>query len=70
MILVSAFKYITSNGDATKIGSAKTTLIYALVGLAIAALAQALVHFVLSESTSATLPACPPDHSIKPPACQ
>lgn len=72
MILVSGFKYITSSGDSTKIGSAKSTLIYALVGLAVAALAQVMVHFVLSQSTlsTSTLPACPADHSIKPPACR
>ena len=47
MILASGFKYITAGGDSAKVSSAKTTLIYALVGVAIAALAQALVHFVL-----------------------
>jgi uncharacterized membrane protein YuzA (DUF378 family) len=70
MILVSAFKYITSNGDSAKIGSAKTTLIYALVGLAIAGLAEAIVHLVLVQSTQATLPTCKSDPSLKPPACQ
>jgi uncharacterized membrane protein YuzA (DUF378 family) len=53
MILVSGFKYITSSGDSNKVSSAKTTLTYALVGLAIAALAQFLVHFVLYQSTKA-----------------
>ena len=47
MIIVSGFKYITSSGDANRIGSAKNTLVYALIGVAIAALAQFLVHFVL-----------------------
>jgi len=47
MILVSGLRYITSGGDSNKVSAAKTTLIYALVGIAIAALAQALVHFVL-----------------------
>lgn len=48
MIIVSGFKYVTSGGDSGSIASAKTTLIYALVGLAIAALAQVLVRFVLN----------------------
>lgn len=48
MIIVSGFKYVTSSGDSGSIASAKTTLIYALVGLAIAALAQVLVRFVLN----------------------
>jgi hypothetical protein len=52
-IIVAGFKYITSGGDSNKVGNAKNTLIYALVGLAIAALAQALVHFVLHESIKA-----------------
>ncbi len=50
MVIVAGFKYITSNGDAGKVGSAKTTLIYALVGIAIAALAQILVHFVINAA--------------------
>lgn len=54
MIIVSGFKYITSNGDSGKISSAKNTLIYALVGLVIAALAQFLVHFVLTQSAAST----------------
>ena len=46
MIIVAAFRYITSNGDANRVGSAKSTLIYALIGLAVAALAISLVEFV------------------------
>ncbi|HXR49535.1 MAG TPA: TrbC/VirB2 family protein [Verrucomicrobiae bacterium] len=51
VIIYSGLKYITSGGDANKVGSAKNTLIYALIGLAIAALAQFLVHFVLFQTT-------------------
>lgn len=51
MILVSGFKYITAAGDAAKVTSAKSTLVYALVGLVIVALAQAIVKFVLSKTT-------------------
>lgn len=51
MIIISGFKYITSSGDSGKIASAKTTLIYALVGVAIVALAQFLVNFMLSVSS-------------------
>lgn len=50
MILIAGLKYITSGGDSGKMGSAKSTLVYALVGLFIAALAQFLVTFVLSNS--------------------
>lgn len=47
MIMVSGFKYITAGGDSSKVTSAKNTLVYALIGLVIAALAQGLVQFVL-----------------------
>ncbi len=53
MIIVSGLKYITSGGEANKVGSAKTTLIYALIGLAIAVIAQALVHFAFNTATHA-----------------
>lgn len=49
MVIISGFKYVTSNGDAQAVGSAKRTLIYALVGLVVAALAQFMVHFVINR---------------------
>ena len=48
MIMVSGFKYLTSAGEAAKVESSKNALVYALVGLAIVALAQFLVRVVLS----------------------
>lgn len=50
MIIVSGYRYITSGGESNKIASAKNTLVYAVVGLAIAALAQVIVKFVISEA--------------------
>lgn len=50
MIILAGFKYITSGGDANKVGSAKNTLIYAMVGIAVAALAQLIVKFVLFQT--------------------
>jgi len=47
MIIVAGFKYLTSGGDSNRVGNAKQTLIYAIIGLIVAALAQLLVHFVL-----------------------
>jgi uncharacterized membrane protein YuzA (DUF378 family) len=52
VIILSGMKYITSGGDSGKVASAKNTLIYALIGIAIAALAQFLVHFVFTAATS------------------
>lgn len=56
-IIWSGFKYITSGGDSGKIANAKSTLIYALVGLAIAAIAQIIVNFVINTSSNAV--SCP-----------
>ncbi|MDB5169977.1 MAG: rane protein of unknown function [Candidatus Saccharibacteria bacterium] len=49
MIVVAGFKYITSGGDANNVAAAKKTIIYAIVGLIIVALAQFIVHFVLGN---------------------
>jgi len=51
MIIISGFRYITSGGEASKVAAAKSSLIYALVGLAVAALAQVLVRFVLFQTS-------------------
>lgn len=49
MIIFGGFRYITSGGDSGNIGSAKNTILYAIVGLVIVAIAQAIVQFVLNE---------------------
>jgi len=53
MIIVGGVKYITSGGDSGNISGAKNTIVYAIVGLIIVALAQVIVHFVLNQATSA-----------------
>jgi len=50
MIIVSGFKYITSGGDSNAVASAKNTLVYAIVGVFIAVIAQFIVHEVLDTS--------------------
>lgn len=52
MIIIGGFRYITSGGNSEKVTSAKNTLIYAIVGLIIVALAQIIVRFVLSRSAT------------------
>lgn len=47
MIIIAGLKYITSGGDSSAITSAKHTLIYAVVGLVVALLAQFIVHYVI-----------------------
>lgn len=49
MIIVGGIKYTTSAGDSTKVTSAKNTIMYAVVGLAVALLAYAIVNFVLTN---------------------
>ena len=52
MIIYGGFQYITAAGDTTKVGNAKNTILYALIGLVIVALAQVIVRFVLGNITS------------------
>lgn len=49
MIIWGGFKYITSGGDSGNITSAKNTIIYAIIGLVVVALAQFIVQFVLDK---------------------
>ena len=51
MIIYGGFRYITSGGDSGNVTNAKNTILYALVGLVIVALAQFIVKFVLSKAT-------------------
>jgi hypothetical protein len=49
MIIVGGIRYVTSSGDSTSTGNAKNTVIYAVVGLVIVALAQLIVRFVVQR---------------------
>ncbi|MEK7603353.1 MAG: hypothetical protein AAB459_03865 [Patescibacteria group bacterium] len=49
MVIVGGFKYVISQGDSNSINSAKNTILYALVGLVVAAMAQVIVRFVLNK---------------------
>lgn len=53
MIIVGGLKYITSGGDSGSVGGAKNTILYAIIGLVIVALAQVVVRFVLGRVESA-----------------
>lgn len=65
MIIIGGLKYITSGGDASKLTSAKNTILYALIGLVVAAVAQMLVHFVFTVAASK----CPAGQTGLPPHC-
>lgn len=49
IIIISGFRYITANGDTQKTTSARNTLVGAVVGLIIIAVAQSIVIFVVSK---------------------
>jgi len=56
MIIVGGVKYITSQGESANITSAKNTILYALVGLVVVALAQVIVRFVLQRFIGTNTP--------------
>ncbi|KKU20155.1 MAG: hypothetical protein UX30_C0003G0030 [Candidatus Saccharibacteria bacterium GW2011_GWA2_46_10] len=51
MIIIGGLRYITSGGSDTSVTSAKNTILYAIIGLIIVALAQIMVRFVLRQIT-------------------
>jgi cytochrome bd-type quinol oxidase subunit 2 len=52
MIIIGGLRYITSGGDSGNVSGAKNTILYAIIGLVIVALAQVIVRFVLAKVTS------------------
>ena len=52
MIIYGGFRYITSGGDSGNVTSAKNTIVYAVLGLVVVAMAQFIVQFVLNKVTS------------------
>ncbi len=54
MIIVGGLRYITSNGDSGQVGNAKNTILYAVVGLVVVALAQIIVRFIVGRATGTT----------------
>lgn len=53
MIIIGGLKYITSGGDSGNVTGAKNTILYAVIGLVVVALAQFIVKFVLGKATTA-----------------
>jgi hypothetical protein len=50
MIVFGGLKYITSGGESSNVSAAKNTILYAIIGLVVVALAQFIVRFVLDKS--------------------
>ena len=55
MLIVGGIKYATSAGDSNKVTSAKNTIMYAIIGLAVAVLAFAIVGFVTDTLNGGTV---------------
>jgi hypothetical protein len=53
MIIFGGLRYITSGGNDANVTSAKNTILYAVIGLIIVALAQIIVRFTLSKLANA-----------------
>ena len=49
MIIISGVRYITSAGDPQKVNKAKDGILYSLIGIVVAASAEAIVAFVLGN---------------------
>jgi len=52
MIIIGGVKYVTSGGSSEKTTSAKDTILFAIVGLVIVAIAQIIVKFVLHKAAA------------------
>ena len=50
MIIIGGLRYVTSNGDSGQVGNAKNTILYAVVGLVVVALAQVIVKFLTTNA--------------------
>lgn len=50
VVIVAGLRFVTSGGDSGKVAGAKSTLIYAIVGLLIVLMSQSLVRFVLNRA--------------------
>lgn len=50
MIMIAGFRFITSGGDSGKVAAARSGIVYAIIGLIVVVLAQAIVHFVIGAA--------------------
>ena len=48
-LIIGGLRYVVSGGKQESVSAAKSTLIYALVGLVVVFFAQIMVHFVLNH---------------------
>src|SRR5262249_44088828 len=59
IFVLSGYRFITSGGDPNNVNKARQSLIYAIVGLIVVVLSQALIKFVFAKvSSSKNPPVC------------
>ena len=64
VIIIGGIMYTTSQGDSTKLSTAKNTILYAAIGLIISLLSFAIVTFIIqSMGGKAAEPETPPEES-------
>lgn len=51
MMVIAGFRYVISQGEPQKVAEIKRQIIYAFIGLIIAASAAAIVNFVLGKAS-------------------
>lgn len=49
VLIIAGIQYMISTGDPTKVNNAKNAILYALIGLAVAAFARIIVVFVINK---------------------
>lgn len=49
MLILGGLKYITSGGDSNATASAKNTILYAVIGILVSLIAQAIIVFVIRK---------------------
>lgn len=49
IMIVSGFRYVTSDGDSNAANKAKNTIIYASIGLVVSVMSYAIVNFILDQ---------------------
>jgi hypothetical protein len=54
MLIIGGIRYVVSGGDQSAVTAAKSTILYAIVGIVVAFLAYAAVNFVVGSLGSAT----------------
>lgn len=49
VIIIAGIQYMLSTGDPTKVNNSKNAILYAIVGLIVAAVSQVIVKFIISK---------------------